>query len=262
VTRALWGLALLLASTASAQANPSSAPKAPSPQHAGLAGVIQDATGAPIAGASIFADDRAGSAVSDDSGRFVLRGLPPGKSGFTITKIGYAPVSFETTLLPDSMIVLSIHLRSVQTLDPVRVNAVRVNAYLVRTGFTERKRLGTGSYLGPEQLDSLAPRVSTPAQLLRDLRGIDVRCPKSDCVVHAHQPPDCFWLFVDGAPLGTDQIDVVGLTPGGIAAIEVYERESIVPAEFEGALPQKRGRGMSLAAGCGAIVVWTKSRVP
>jgi hypothetical protein len=207
-------------------------------------------------------DGSAVSAISDDSGRFYLRGLAPGKNGFTITKIGFAPVSFETTLLPDSMLVLSIRMHPVQTLDPVRVSAFRINAYLARTGFTDRKRQGTGSYLTPEYLDSLAPGVATSAQLLRNVRGVDVRCVKSECVVHAHDPPDCFWLFVDGVALGTDQIDVVGLTPTDIAAIEVYERASIVPTEFQGAIPQRRGRGLSLAAGCGAIVVWTKARVP
>jgi hypothetical protein len=231
-------------------------------KHAGIAGFVHDSLGAPISRANVFVDGSTVSSVSDDSGHFYLRGLAPGKNGFTITKIGYAPVSFETALLPDSMLVLSIRMHSVQTLDPVKVSAVRVNAYLARTGFTERRRLGTGSYLTPEHIDSLAPAVATAAQLLRDVRGVDVRCLKSDCVVHAHERPDCFWLFVDGAPLGTDQIDVVGLTPTGIAAMEVYERASLVPMEFQGVIPQRRGRGMSLGAGCGAIVVWTKARVP
>jgi hypothetical protein len=43
--------------------------------------------------------------------------------------------------------------------------------------------------------------------------------------------------------------------------MEVYERASLVPMEFQGTLPQKRG-AVSLAAGCGAIAVWTKARVP
>ncbi|MGH7616181.1 MAG: hypothetical protein ACREPM_03030 [Gemmatimonadaceae bacterium] len=69
-------------------------------------------------------------------------------------------------------------------------------------------------------------------------------------------------LFVDGAYIGMDQIDLLGLTPDGVAAIEVYERPSIVPVEFESSLSQKRSRGLSLASGCGAIAVWTKARVP
>jgi Carboxypeptidase regulatory-like domain len=257
---ARWAFAFpaMLASAAGAQSTKSPTTEA---KHAAIAGVVSDSLGRPISGAMVFVDVGGISAASDDSGHFVLHGLTPGKNGFTITRIGFAPVSFETSLLPDSMVVLSIRMRSVQALDPVRVTAVRVNAYLAQTGFTERKRLGLGSYLSPEHVDSLAPGVTTPAELLRGLRGIDVRCQRSDCVVHARQPPDCFWLFVDGVPLGTDQIDVAGLTPSGIAAIEVYERASIVPLEFQRALPRKRG-GVSLSAGCGAIAVWTKARVP
>jgi hypothetical protein len=259
--RCLCAAVALVSSAATAQST-KKAPSTPAAVHSGIAGVVSDALGAPIVGASIFVDSSSVSVMSDDSGHFDVRGLPPGRNGFTITRIGYAPVSFETSLVADSMIVLSIHMRSVQSLDPVKVTAVRLNAYLARTGFTERRRLGTGSYLAPEQVDSIAPLVMTTAQLLRNVRGINVRCVTSTCEVHTAIPPDCLALFVDGAYIGLDQIDVLGLTPDGVAALEVYERPSIVPVEFEAALPQKRGRGMSLASGCGAIAVWTKARVP
>jgi len=54
----------------------------------------------------------------------------------------------------------------------------------------------------------------------------------------------------------------VGVTPGIVAAIEIYDRPSRVPVEFQGAMPQKQGPSFSLAAGFGAIAVWTKARVP
>jgi len=250
-------LAMTLALVAGAQA-----PQTAASKHAGIAGTVQDTSGHPIGHANVFVDGSAITTVSDDSGRFVLRGLTPGKNGFTITRIGYAPVSFETSLMVDSMLVLSIRMRSVQALDPVKVTAVRVNAYLARNGFMDRKKLGLGSFLTPEHIDSMAQVVVQPSQLLRDVRGIDLRCGGSTCVVHTRNPPDCLWMFVDGVYLGTDQIDVLGLTPTGIAAIEVYERPSIVPMELQGALPQKRGGGLSMAGGCGAIAVWTKARVP
>ena len=259
---ALFAVAALVTSSARAQSTGKAAAKKAPARHAGIAGVVRDTQGAPIAGASVFVDSSARSVVSDDSGHFDVRGLVPGKNGFTITRVGYVPVSFETSLVADSIIVLSIQMRSIQALDPVKVTAVRINAYLGRTGFTERRRLGTGSYLTPEQIDSMAPLVTTTAQLLRSVRGVYVRCPGSSCEVHPQTPPDCLALFVDGAYLGSDQIDVLGLTPAGVAAIEVYERPSIVPVEFETALQQKRGRGMSFASGCGAIAVWTKARVP
>ena len=152
MTRGLgWALALVatLASSGQSQARGSSADIAG--RHAGVAGVIHDTLGRPIRLATIFVDGSAVSAASDDSGRFVLRGLSAGRNGFTVTKIGYAPVSFETSLLSDSMIVLSIPMRSVQVMDPVKVSAARINAYLDRTGFQERKRVGLGTFLTPEK---------------------------------------------------------------------------------------------------------------
>ena len=78
----------------------------------------------------------------------------------------------------------------------------------------------------------------------------------------AHSQPGCLWLFIDGVPHGTQQIDDLGFSPSGIAAIEVYERPSLVPLHFQGQLPMKQGRGMSNGAGCGALAIWTKSRIP
>jgi len=45
----------------------------------------------------------------------------------------------------------------------------------------------------------------------------------------------CLRLFIDGTPHGfARQLDSLGLTPNAIAAVEVYERPSIVPFEFQG----------------------------
>jgi hypothetical protein len=230
-------------------------------KHSGLAGVVRDSIGRPIVSANVLVDGSSVAAVTDDSGRFDVRRLPGGPNGFTITKIGYAPLSFEVALPTDSVVVISVMMRSVQVLNTVNVNAERTNAYLVRTGFTERQRIGLGTFLTPQHIDSMAMQVSTPAQLLRDVRGVDVRC-RGSCTVAAHSPPGCLWLYIDGVPHGTQQIDSLGFSPSGIAAIEVYERPSMVPLEFQGQLPMKHGRGMSLAGGCGALAIWTKAKVP
>lgn len=231
-------------------------------KHSGLAGVVRDSLGRPIIAANVLVDGITGATATDDSGRFDVRRLLAGPNGFTITKIGFAPLSFEVSLPADSVVVLSVTMRSVQVLNTVNVNAERTNAYLARTGFTERQRLGLGSFLTPQHLDSIAMSVSTPAQLLRGVRGVDVRCPRGLCTVVSHSPPGCLWLYIDGVPHGTQQIDSLGFSPSGIAAIEVYERPSMVPLEFQGQLPIKQGRGMSMGAGCGALAIWTKSRVP
>jgi carboxypeptidase family protein len=257
-TARMLGLCALAASAAIAQV-----PGANSRRLGGIAGLVRDSLGNPLRAVSLFVDGSSAHAITDDSGRFDLRGLPAGKNGFTLTKIGYAPVSFETALLADSVIVVSIRMHSVQVLNSVNVSAARVNAYLTRTGFPERKRTGLGSFLTPEKIDSIAPGLSQPSDFLRDVRGIDLRCAQT-CVVHTHFPPDCLWLFVDGAAHGLvmSQIDSVGITPGVIAAIEVYDRPAVVPAEFQGTLPMKPARGMTSAAGCGAVAIWTKNRIP
>ena len=72
---------------------------------------------------------------------------------------------------------------------------------------------------------------------------------------------DCLHLFVDGVlhqAQGENQIDRV-LTTSVVYAIEVYENPNMVPLQFQASLPPKRGL-LTTKAGCGAIVVWTKSR--
>jgi hypothetical protein len=110
-----------------------------------------------------------------------------------------------------------------------------------------------------ERIDSLS-YLPSPAMMLRNVRGITVKCTAGGCTVHTNRPPDCLWLFVDGV-YSRDQIDDV-LTVGGVYAIEVFERAGIVPMEFQAPLPSKSiGRGpLSLGAGCGAVVVWTRAR--
>jgi hypothetical protein len=160
------------------------------------------------------------------------------------------------------MVVVAIRMRSVQVMKAVDVSAERVNTYLARTGFIERRRLALGSFLSPEDVDSMAALITSPSQFLRSVRGIDVRCGTGSCVPIPRNQ-SCLWLFVDGTPHGfARQLDSLGLTPNAIAAVEVYERPSIVPLEFQGALPQKQGRSFSTTGGCGAIALWTKTRVP
>jgi hypothetical protein len=231
------------------------------PKRSGLAGVVRDSLQRPIAEARVLVDGTSAFAATDDSGRFDVRHLPAGQNGFTITKIGFAPLSFEVSLPPDSVVVLAVTLHPVQLLSAVNVRAERTNTFLARTGFIERERLGIGSFLTPQHLDSIAMSVSRPSELLRGVRGIELRC-RGTCVVTSHSPPGCLWLYIDGVPHGEQQIDSLGFSPSGIAAIEVYERPFMVPLEFQGQLPIKKGPNMSISGGCGALVIWTKTRVP
>jgi hypothetical protein len=224
---------------------------------AGIAGVVRDTLARPLHLVAITALGRDTSVVTDDSGRFALTKLPPGPTSISVLRIGYRPIAFEADLPADSTLMVAIRLQPVTTLAAVVTSAERVGKYLARTGFPERMHMGIGSFLSPEKIDSLSRIVTRPAELLRELRGLDVQCANAGCIVHTRRPPDCLLLFIDGV-FADGQIDDQ-LTVGGIAAIEVYERPSKVPAEFQGKLPEKRGL-LSRGAGCGAIAVWTKAR--
>ena len=233
---------------------------APTPgKRAALAGVIRDSMSRPLTMATVLVDGKDFSAVTDESGRFHLAGIPAGTNDFTVMRIGYRSVSFTTTLAPDSTLVIAIMLRRISTLEEVEVKAASISPRLERQGYYKRRTQGIGSFVTPDRVDSLS-HVATPSQLLRDVRGIEVQCggrSKLGCIVATRRAHGCLNLFIDGV-FHKDQIDDV-LPTTAVYAIEVYENPSIVPLEFQASLPGKVS-ALTRKAGCGAIVVWTRSR--
>ena len=226
-----------------------------------LAGVVRDSLGNPIKFAAVVVEGTELSAVSDDSGRFHIRGIVPGTVDVAVRRLGFAQVQFTTTLAPDSTLVVAVRLRSVQALGAVTVKAAFEAPLLARSGYCERERAGLGSFVPPAKVDSMAGRVITASQLLRDVRGIELSCGAgSRCSVHTRRLPDCLNLFVNGVHVEGELDDNVGLSE--VYAIEVYERPVIVPTEFQTKLPMKQGRGFTPKAGCGALAVWTRARAP
>ena len=212
----------------------------------GLAGVVRDSMGTPIPQASVFVAGGKGAEISDDSGRFDVRGLPGGKNEITITKIGFSAVSFTATLPEDSVVVVAVMLHRVRVLDPVTITAVAARERLTRTGFYDRQRSGLGQYLTPEQIDSMADRVQKPSELLRDMRGVTVRCGRSTCLPTVHNAP-CLRIFIDGEPVGTAaELDELGYSPASMAAVELYDRAANVPLEYH------------RVDGCAIVLFWTK----
>lgn len=225
---------------------------------AAIAGVVLDSAGRPVNLATVLVERLEASAITDDSGRFHVGNLPAGPVDVRVVRLGFEERAFSLVLPADSTVVLTMRLRAIVLIAPVNISATVQNQALQRAGFYDRERVGLGTFLGPARIDSLAAVVSSPAQMLREVRGLEVRCSGVGCTVFPRRAPRCIWLFIDGA-YSDDQIDDL-LTIGGIYAIEVYERPSTVPTEFQARLPQKRGSGLTTGAGCAALVVWTKAR--
>lgn len=223
-----------------------------------LAGVVRDSAGAALPAASLQIAALDTVVVTDDSGRFHVAGLPAHDLDISVVRLGYQPVSFAVGILPDTTIVVTVRMRRVQLLDEVAVSAPARTQRFLATGFEWRRQRGLGTFISPERVDSLADAITYASQLLRDARGIELRKSRDGYAITPRRDPKCLWLFVNGTYLHTDQMDV-HVAANQVYAIELYDRPSLVPAEFQGRLPAK-GSGLTVAGGCGALVVWTKGR--
>jgi hypothetical protein len=228
---------------------------AAAPRTAALAGVVRDTLGRPLIGVTVVVDSTALSTVTDDSGRFHLKGVAPGLRDFSVRRIGFEPVAFRTTLAPDSTLVIAIRLQALQTLAPVSVIAER-SVRLEKTGYYIREGQKIGSFVSPARVDSLS-HLPSAGMLLRGYRGLDVECSAARCTVLPRNEPRCLRLFVNGVELTGQLDDYVSMSE--VYAMEVYERPILVPAEFEGRLRQKSSL-FTKKAGCGSLVVWTRGR--
>jgi hypothetical protein len=134
-------------------------------------------------------------------------------------------------------------------LDTVRVTA-RLNDRLA-TGFAERRRIGVGRFLGPDDVARRRPIVTS--DLFRAVAGLHLeRDPLGETQVTMRDPfaGRCFpAVYLDGHYMGgaliADDIDS-WVRPSEIAGIEIYVAGT-VPPQYSPAL-----------GGCGSIVIWTK----
>jgi len=227
---------------------------------AGIAGVVRDTMDNPLPLVTVIAEGRDLSDVTDSLGQFFISGLPFGPTDFLVMRLGYTHMGFTATLTTDSTLVIAIRMRRVTNLAPVSITAPRAIAALTQAGFYQRQHTGLGSFVTPHRVDSLADRLSFASQLLRDVSGVDVVCGKGGCTVRSRRAHECLLLFVDGVRIpGVTQIDDV-VPLGEVGAIEVFPNPTTVPMEFQGRLPPKRGQ-LTAKAGCGAIAVWTRTRL-
>jgi hypothetical protein len=223
-----------------------------------VAGTVRDSIGHALRLVEVVVENTTLTTTTDDSGRFHIRGIPAGRTDFTVRRVGWEAVAFGTTLAPDSTLVLDIRMRPLTNLEPVMVTAERLKRF-ESTGFGERRKAGIGSFIGPERIDSMQ-HLPAAGFLLRGVRGLDVGCSTvQGCKIIPRTGPPCLKIFVNGGERPGDLDENVSMSE--VYAIEVYERPVLVPAEFQGKLEQKRSNHvLTPKAGCGAIAVWTRGR--
>lgn len=208
---------------------------------ASLTGRILGQNGKAIDGARIAVEADNAVTTSDVNGAFTLSGVRAGTRLVSVRKLGYAPAELSldfNSVTPRTSTVTLVPVSSV--LETVTVTALR-DVGLQRVGFTERRRLGAGTYLGPKEIDGKnAPKLGILLEEVPLLR-------RYTCVrywVDGHM-----WSSMsdDDGSLGPDAF----LSGAELGAVEVYGPLT-APAEFI---------ALSKQGLCASVVVWTKFKI-
>ena len=217
-----------------------------------LTGTIVDkASRAPLARVEIIFVGASRSVLSDSVGRYMFDALPSGIVAFAVRAAGYPLTPLTVALMPGESMARVIELDSssagrsaAQQLPRVSIDAPRpVNRRLV--DFERRRVTGQGQYITREQIDSAGYYNLQDA--MRNLRGVHVDCVGDGCHISmARAPMHCRPDYVVDERVDNYFGPTVPIRD--IEALEVYTGASDVAGEFAGR-----------NAGCGVIVIWTKS---
>lgn len=209
--------------------------------------VLDDETGEPVANATVRIKGR--EPVSPDSlGRFQVSDLPEGTVEVAIQAIGFSPQTYRFTLAAGQVLDKIFPMQFSGAKLPELEVEVRAQRLAPRYAEFERRRgLGMGAYFRWDEIKDRG--FSSVGDALRSVRGVKIQCDQAAFECHAvmARTPQCFptW-WIDGIETrsfheNTPIRDVYG--------IEIYRGPGEVPADYGGS-----------NAGCGTIVMWTKSR--
>jgi len=235
----------------------------------------------PIQGAEASISKLGRRVLSDSSGRFRLKDIPPGQHVVVLRAIGFRSESSTVTIDFDEVVSWDVVLtRSTGTVLPERVISApgeRPTAKLAE--FTERREAGIGHFLTREQLAKAEGGFRKTGDLIAILPGVNARkggnkvwiatgratstgCAFCTMSVEQLNPSDvvsgarpaCFMdVYLDGAMVFDSRhpenglFDVNSVPPEHIAGIEVYSSAAQVPAKYN-----RTGNG------CGVLLIWTR----
>ena len=245
--------------------------------------VVASDSGRPaVQGAEVSIRRLGKSALSDSSGRFRLKDVPPGQHVVVMRAIGFRAESSTVTIDFDEVVSRDIVLtRATGTVLPERIvegEGERPPAHLVE--FFERQKMGTGHFIDRKQLEKAEGGLRQTGDLISQLPGVNVRrgsnkiwiassrttstgkcafCAggisslnKADVAAGAR--PACFMdVYLDGAMVYDSRhpenglFDVNSVSPEHIGGIEVYSSAGQIPAKYN-----RTGNG------CGVLLIWTR----
>lgn len=217
--------------------------------------VVNRATQGAIPGTQIIHSGDGRIVTSDSFGYYQFPGLAAGIVRFMVRAPGYPVATFAVALTNGERMERDIELDSLRpesggVAQELPTVAVEAPAPLGRryADFERRKSQGRGQYI--TRADIEANGSGTLQDAVRNLRGVNLDCVGTGCSIRmARAPMRCLPEYVVDERV--DNFFGPTIPIRDIEAIEVYTGPSEVPGEFAGR-----------NAGCGVIVIWTRSGPP
>lgn len=208
---------------------------------ASVAGRVTGAANEPIAGVRLSVRDARGTATTDSSGRFVLRGLPAGAQVLVARRLGYALAERVVELRAGQRTPIDLRLERMTALDSMRVTAL--GGHYREFEFNRGANI-FGRYLTRDQI--LRRRPADSADLLYRLGGFTVIGHGGTAIVYSkrelRKAEPCPANVVIDRVQGRRINDV---RPLRIIGLEAYEGPSTFTSDYE--------------SKCGLIVIWTSA---
>ncbi|OLD39169.1 MAG: hypothetical protein AUI57_04325 [Candidatus Rokubacteria bacterium 13_1_40CM_2_68_8] len=210
--------------------------------------VIDSEFGHPLQGAVVRIGRDAPPLTTDTLGSFEAQGLPAGDAELKIQLLGYATGVFRVRLPASGVVDRVFALDFTGHELPAVVVQARAEQLMLRyVDFERRRQRALGAYFRWDELQKRG--YSSVGDALRTVRGVRVHCNQEtfECFAVMARTPQCqpTW-WIDGVEVRSFHEN----TPiRDIYGIEIYRGAGEIPGEFSGS-----------DAGCGVIVIWTKSR--
>lgn len=209
--------------------------------------VVSAMTGGPLQDARVLLKGSQRGDFTDEQGRFRIADLPAGRDTVEVRLIGFASQSAPLELAPNrtTRAVFSLS-ETVLRIEDIEVTVERSEPTGRLVGFEERRQLGHGAFIGPEEIEK--SNATHSSDILRTVPGVSVgpyRLGRTSIRITRYQRMCRPYVWLDGLPMGNYDVD--NLQPGDLLAIEVYRGAAETPARFK-----KRG------GQCGTLVIWTR----
>jgi hypothetical protein len=217
--------------------------------------VIDLRTHAPIANVQIVHMGDGRSVTSDSLGLYQFDRLASGLVKFMVRAPRFPATTFVVALTPGEQMERDVELEVVaaspgvvQALPEVKIDApVPLGSRFA--DFEHRRLTGRGQYMTGEEIQKTgAGRLQ---ELMRAFRGVQVECGGgAGCFIRMSRAPmRCLPEYIVDERV--DNVFGPAVPAPDIQALEVYTGPADVPGEFAGR-----------NAGCGLVVIWTKSGPP